>query len=638
MVRAVQLLFPPDPGGLRLLAALRATLAGVVTFLLVMLLGTVVVVPVTDRILGFAMALFIAASVRDGTMRQRLITIALAPLFAFAATTIAALLYDQPLPAAALLPAIMFLVTYGTSRGPRWATVGIVALIAYFIGLVTHAPPAALPMRFMVVLLAAGDAALVRCMLLPERPHAELDLLRRAIHGGIVHVLDHVAGAITAGSWTRRSSEDLRRDVRVLDDAVILAQARVAALARELPGHDDTWLHLLAVQLGVERLARVALLDLGTPADRDTLLATLTALRHDSEPPPQRGTSRLGGALSLLSQAMHGSARDATAPAAAPPPALSAPALRSAVLTAVATALAIIVGDLVSPNRWYWAAFAAYVMFQGTRSRGKSIAKGMQFIIGTLAGVVFAMLVATLLSGHEILTMAAIVAAVFLAFQANVAAYGAMVFWITVILGLLFGMLGFFPPDLLLLRLKESAVGAACGAVVASTAPVRRQRAAVEQAMRAFLEALGHSVTGAVRSLLDGTPALDSAECILATEQRFRDLSAIAQAERLGLVAARTEPLRRRMLVLEGCERWSRELGQIGLQAVRLEDPSLVRLVRETVSGIEKVIPELIAGLSRRSAIALPGDESVEAQGNDLPRAVRLLLRIDSALVHMAAH
>ena len=40
--------------------------------------------------------------------------------------------------------------------------------------------------------------------------------------------------------------------------------------------------------------------------------------------------------------------------------------------------------------------------------------------------------------------MAAIVAAVFLAFQANVAAYGTMVFWITVILGLMFGMLGFF--------------------------------------------------------------------------------------------------------------------------------------------------------------------------------------------------
>ena len=64
---SLDLVFPPDPGGLRLLAALRATLAGVLTFFLVMLLGAVVAVPVTDRIMGFAIALFIAAT---GTRRH----------------------------------------------------------------------------------------------------------------------------------------------------------------------------------------------------------------------------------------------------------------------------------------------------------------------------------------------------------------------------------------------------------------------------------------------------------------------------------------------------------------------------------------------------------------------------------------
>src|SRR4029077_18507128 len=159
---------------------------------------------------------------------------------------------------------------------------------------------------------------------------------------------------------------------------------------------------------------------------------------------------------------------ESSAPAAAPPPASVPQNLRSALQTAIATALAIAAGNLVSPNRWYWAAFAAFVMFQGTRSRGESLAKGAQLIIGTLGGVVFGMLLATLLSGHDLLTMTAIVAAVFLAFQANVAAYGAMVFWLTVIIGLLFGMLGFFAPELLLLRLEETAVGFVCGVLVAS--------------------------------------------------------------------------------------------------------------------------------------------------------------------------
>ena len=52
-------------------------------------------------------------------------------------------------------------------------SVGIVTLIAYFIGLVTHAPPATLPMRLVVLLVAAGVAALIRCVLLPERPRRD---------------------------------------------------------------------------------------------------------------------------------------------------------------------------------------------------------------------------------------------------------------------------------------------------------------------------------------------------------------------------------------------------------------------------------------------------------------------------------
>jgi len=622
---------------LRLLAALRATLAGLLTFLLVVLLGMVTAVPVTDRLLGFAIALFIAANVRDGAMRQRLVTIALALVFAFSATAVAALLFDRPLAAAALLPLIMFVVTYGALHGPRWATVGIVALIGYFIGLVTHQPPASLPIRLVVLVLAAVDAALIRCLLLPERPGAELERLRHAIHVGTLRVLDRIGTAVEAGGWTARSRAELQREVQRLDDVVMLAQARAAALAAQSPDHDHAWLHLLAVQLAVERLARIAVEEPGTPADKATLLAMLAALRDGTDPPPLPPAGRLAGALALLGHAMHAGSQEVTTPAAAPPPASSAPALRSALLTGIAAALAIVVGDLVSPNRWYWAAFAAYVMFQGTRSRGESLAKGMQFVIGTLGGVVAGVLLATLLSGHDVLTMAAIVAAVFLAFQANVAAYGAMVFWITVILGLLFGMLGLFPPEVLLLRLKESAAGAACGALVAYTAPVRRERAAIADAMRAFLQALGRSVAGAAHALLDGAPAPDLASCILLTEQRFRDLAAIAQAERLDLVPARSEPLRRRMLVLEGCERWSRELGQIGLQAVRLEDPALAGLVRDTAADIDRTVSALVERRATREADQESATAPRATPRDDLPRAARLLLRIDSALVHMAA-
>src|SRR6201992_1964854 len=92
--RFVDLLFPPDPGALRLLAALRATLAALAAFVLVVLFGEFAGVPVSDRILGFVVALFITANVRDSTLHQRLVTIALAPFLAFFTTSLAAFLLD----------------------------------------------------------------------------------------------------------------------------------------------------------------------------------------------------------------------------------------------------------------------------------------------------------------------------------------------------------------------------------------------------------------------------------------------------------------------------------------------------------------------------------------------------------------
>jgi uncharacterized membrane protein YccC len=320
----------------------------------------------------------------------------------------------------------------------------------------------------------------------------------------------------------------------------------------------------------------------------------------------------------------------------------SAPALRSALQTAIATGLAIAVGELVSPNRWYWAAFAAFVMFQGTRSRGESLAKGLQFMFGTLAGVVAGMLFATLLSGHELLTMVAIVVAVFLAFQANVAAYGMMIFWITIILSLVFGLLGYFTPDLLLLRLKEAAVGAASGALVASVVLVRRDFSAVQDAIAAFLRALGELIDCATRGLLDGQAEPTLAARILAAEQRFHDLSAAARSRQSGLGGSGDEWLRRRMILLEACEQWARELGQIALQSTRLDDPALAQAARETAARIATTLPDLLKRMADQSGVSRIDNEPATKLGsvfNDDPphRAVRLLLRIDAALVHMAS-
>jgi Fusaric acid resistance protein-like len=641
--QSLDFVFPPDPGALRLLAALRATLAGVLTFLLVILLESFVAVPDTDRILGFAVALFITATVRDGTPRQQLVTTALAPFAAFFATTVAALLLDRPIAAAAVVPLIMFAATYGASRGPRYASLGTVAVIAYTLGLVTRQPADTLPMRFVVLIIAAADAALIRRVLLRENPAAELARLSRAIHAGVGRALDKIAAAVAVGSWTEPARAEVTRDLRRLSDTMLLAQGRVAALPGQALDEKAHVRQLLKLELATERVSRVALRDMGTPSDRVSLLASLQAVRRGETPPPSQSTARLSVTLDLLGQVMHDPPEETVTTSA--PSANAVSGLRPALQTAIAAGLAILGGDLVSPNRWYWAAFAAFVMFQGTHSRGESIKKGLQFMVGTLAGVVFGMLAATLLSGHEILTMAAIIIAVFLAFQANVAAYVVMMFWITVILGLLFGMLGYFTPDLLLMRLKEAATGAACGALVATLVMVRRDGTAALEARIAFLRALRDLLRIASRALLGDKSEPDLAGHILIAAQRFHDLIALSQSggyRPAGLASPREKTERERMLLLEPIEEWASELGNLALQPAKLKDPALIVSVRETAAHIDETLAGLIdrwaAGSSAKSVASEPTEDLGETPRGELAnRAARLLLRIDTALVNLAS-
>ena len=72
----------------------------------------------------------------------------------------------------------------------------------------------------------------------------------------------------------------------------------------------------------------------------------------------------------------------AAAPVTGPPSPTTRPSSRLALTTrqavqvGVATSLAIVGGELISPSRWYWAVIAAFVVFAGTSSRGDVLTRG----------------------------------------------------------------------------------------------------------------------------------------------------------------------------------------------------------------------------------------------------------------------
>lgn len=196
---------------------------------------------------------------------------------------------------------------------------------------------------------------------------------------------------------------------------------------------------------------------------------------------------------------------------------------RQAVQVAVAGVLAILIGTLLSPTRYYWAVITTFVMFTGTSTRYETFDKGVARIGGTLVGLVAAVWLAHVTAGHDALVLTIILVAVFGAFYLAKVSQAAMTLCITVLLGEMYTVLGTFSDAVLVLRLGETAVGAVAGIVVALLfAPlsthdaVRSARDEMLGSMAGLLESVAsyadgaevHDLDAQVRRLDDGARRL----------------------------------------------------------------------------------------------------------------------------------
>ena len=96
---------------------------------------------------------------------------------------------------------------------------------------------------------------------------------------------------------------------------------------------------------------------------------------------------------------------------------------------------------------------AAFVAFAGTATSGETLRKGAGRIAGTVLGLVAAVGLANLTRDTTAVAIAAILVCIFLAFFLQAVSYGAMIFFITVVLGQLYTLLGTFSDELLEIRL-----------------------------------------------------------------------------------------------------------------------------------------------------------------------------------------
>src|SRR5699024_2345319 len=199
------------------------------------------------------------------------------------------------------------------------------------------------------------------------------------------------------------------------------------------------------------------------------------------------------------------------------------------------------------------AVITAFVVFISTRSRGELLVRAWQRTAGTLFGVVCGILVASQITGSVPAELAVILMCLFLGFYFAGFSYAVMTFFITTLLGALYGMLGKFNAGVLELRLAETAIGAAAGILAALLILPTRTRDRVRNntgdlllSLRTFLRQTGTTIDaeGGVTGLRESVRDIDD---------KLQRVVAAARPLLNYRIRSQRSELQRSVTMLDGC-------------------------------------------------------------------------------------
>ena len=532
-------------------------------------------------------------AVRDKGARAQLVTRLYSMLAALAAVFAAALLSPIPVVADIGFLAVIFAAVYIRKFGPRWFAVGMIAFMAYFMGDYLRPRPQDMGWLALAAAVSFGVSQIVTNYILSSDPERDFRRALTTIDKRINLILGELLEAARDQAPVDRRT--LNERVSQLRDIVLMAEGFIpqggdGSLAAR-GAASDLAVALFDLQLLVERLVGSAYAALppadllqaviGAPGrsigtsplvslpdgDADTALATRLLLRL------ARARARVEAALvpaAFLPAEPKPAAKPTDEPGGKPKPAASGES-RSLIpaefylpiQVTLASAIAIGAGVLLSSSRWYWAVLTAFIVFNNTKSRADTAMRALQRSAGTFAGLIGGTIIATLLNGQLVLPAVLIVAFFFLAFYLLQTSYSLMIFFITLALALIYGLMGSFTPQLLLLRLGETVIGSLAGVFVAFFVFPARASSGVADALDKYLKALSDLVAAA-RARAHGAP---EPQHLLARSRLLdRAYADLANAARpLGgpwSAVTRFGGVRQRLLWLSGCAHWGRVLAR----------------------------------------------------------------------------
>jgi uncharacterized membrane protein YgaE (UPF0421/DUF939 family) len=697
-LRALNWMVGSDPGLMRLRMASRTTAALALALLILFLITKATHQPLTVALLGVLITMTSSRSVNEPDPHRQKITIALLPLPAAAAITVAALLAPYRVPADIGFVVVVFIAMYVRRFGPRGTALGMATFMSFFFSLYLRATLSQLPWLIGAVLVGTLCTFVVTTYLLPDRPESVLRENVRSLRARMAIVIDTTAEFVRLGQLDERRYRRLRIRTRRLNETAMLVQAQIED--RVNPGgvwpgvsgeHLALW--LFDAELTVERVAtagaRAAEADLpaATRAELAHAVAELSRAIRRPHPGGLHHAANLGQRLigradpddlpvRRLALAIIDTAK-ATAdvralmqrvedtdgtpiPKPASPEPQTQPGLlgstRQAIQVAVAAALAIVVGEELSPSHWYWAVIAAFVIFAGTNSWAETLNKGWQRLLGTFLGVPCGVLVATLVSGNRIASLVLIFVCLFCAFYFMKVTYGLMTFWISTMLALLYGLLGEFTFSLLLLRIEETVVGAVIGMAAAILVLPIDIRVKIRDTAHTFFLTLSDVIAASVASLLSGESEASLTETARQLDRDLAQFRLMAKPMSGGIAnIAGRRSMRHGMRMLTACDRYARILARSSeAHDAALVDtsPELADAVRSTGVAIRRNIDALITSLEfDQPTTVFPSTDFIDAaetlarHGADHPQspncrrllaALHALRQIDRVVINVA--
>ncbi|MEQ4719666.1 FUSC family protein [Nonomuraea sp. B19D2] len=491
-----------DPGLMRLASAMRAVLGAAASLTVLAALGQ----SGTALLAGGFTAMVTSLAISDLHSRNQLITLGIGAPVSLAALAAGAVLRPYPVTAAIVFLLLIYLAVRARQYGARGQGVGVFGFMGFFLAQFAGARASELPAMGGAVVVAFCAVVAVFYGTGFMTSSRVLARLRRTFNARLRDVLRDTAVLLSTAQDTGTLSLSLERRLDRLHAAALLIGDFLGERAVGEATDGRILRHVTRAEVAAQRLVVLAVRAARTPRDAPALLPD--CLREIDE---LAAAMRLPGPRVVSPTGIGATPYEPAAPRTAgrcreaDPEGRRRGTTRQALRVTAASTLSILGGHLLSPDHWYWAVMATWVVFINTESTGEVLLQSARRVAGTVLGAVFGYGLATLAGPYGPLLLVLLLACMFGTFYTPADAYWAVTFFITGMLSMLLALLDTFSTTVLVLRVQETALGVACGVLATVVvAPLTVRRAGDEELVR-FLLALSRLLDATTRSPSTGT-------------------------------------------------------------------------------------------------------------------------------------